>query len=124
MKDRIKKVRKLNNLTMEQFGNRIGITKSSVSLLESGKNSPSEQTLKLICKEFNVDMEWLQTGNGEITKEIPSKLSFYLGQIEGGDDEFIQDLIEVYMELDPDSKQALRTISEKMAEKRKNREQN
>lgn len=124
MKDRIKKVRKLNNLTMEQFGNRIGITKSSVSLLESGKNSPSEQTLKLICKEFNIDMEWLQTGNGNMTKEVPNKLSFYLGQIEGGNDEFIKDLIEVYMELDPDSKKALRTISEKMAEKRKSREQN
>ena len=36
MKERIKKVRKSHNLTMEQFGNRIGITKSSVSLLESG----------------------------------------------------------------------------------------
>lgn len=124
MKERIKKVRKSHNLTMEQFGNRIGITKSSVSLLESGKNSPSERTLKLICKEFNVNMEWLQTGNGEMTKEIPNKLSFYLGQIEGGDDEFIEDLIEVYMELDPDSKQALRTLSKKMAEKTKSREQN
>lgn len=124
MKDRIKKVRKTNNLTMEQFGNRIGITKSSVSLLESGKNSPSEQTLKLICKEFNINMDWLQTGNGDMNKEVPNKFSFYLGQIEGGSDEFIQDLIEVYMELDVDSKKALRIISEKMAEKRKNRGQN
>ncbi len=124
MKDRIKKVRKLNNLTMEQFGNRIGITKSSVSLLESGRNSPSEQTLKLICKEFNIAMEWLQTGNGDMSNEVPNKFSFYLGQIEGGNDDFIKDLIEVYMELDQDSKQALRTISEKMSEKRKNREQN
>ncbi len=123
MKDRIKKVRQFNKLTMEQFGNRIGITKSSVSLLESGKNSPSEQTLKLICKEFNISMEWLQYGTGEMIKEIPNKLSFQLGQIEGGDDEFIKDLIEVYMELDPDSKKTLRIISEKMAEKKKNREQ-
>lgn len=70
MKDRIKKVRKTNNLTMEQFGNRIGITKSSVSLLESGKNSPSEQTLRLICKEFNVNIDWLQTGNGEMRQHL------------------------------------------------------
>lgn len=122
MKDRIKKVRKLNDLTMEQFGSIIGITKSSVSLLESGKNSPSEQTLKLICKEFNINMDWLQTGNGDMNKEVPNKFSFYLGQIEGGDDEFIKDLIEVYMELDPNSKKALRIISEKLAEKKKNRE--
>ncbi len=114
MKDRIKKVRTTNKLTMEQFGNRIGITKSSVSLLESGKNSPSEQTLKLICKEFNINMDWLQTGKGDMNKEVPNKFSFYLGQIEGGNDEFIQDLIEVYMELDSDSKKALRIISEKM----------
>ena len=124
MKDRIKKVRTTNKLTMEQFGNRIGITKSSVSLLESGKNSPSEQTLKLICKEFNINMDWLQTGKGDMNKEVPNKFSFYLGQIEGGNDELIQDLIEVYMELDSDSKKALRIISEKMAEKRKSRGQN
>lgn len=68
MKDRIRQVRKDNNLSMEKFGERIRITKSSVSLLESGKNSPSEQTFKLICDEFNINEDWLRTGKGEMKK--------------------------------------------------------
>ena len=83
----------------------------------------NERIKEIRKKEGLVNEEWLRSGNGEMFKEVPNKLSFYLGQIEGGNDEFIKDLIEVYMELDPDSKQALRTISERMAEKRKNREQ-
>ncbi len=67
MKNRIKKIRKDSKLTMEQFGSKIGITKSSVSLLESGKNSPSAQTIRLICQEFDINEEWLRTGQGEMT---------------------------------------------------------
>ncbi len=68
MNDRIKQTRKDANLSMEKFGEKIGITKSSVSLLESGKNSPSEQTIKLICKEFDINEDWLRTGEGDMYK--------------------------------------------------------
>lgn len=124
MKNRIKQIRKENKMTQVEFGEKIGVKGNTITNYETGLRNPTDAVILSICREFNVNEEWLRTGNGEITKEIPSKFSFYLGQIEGGDDDFIQDLIEVYMELDPDSKQALRTISEKMAEKRKNREQN
>ncbi len=69
MNGRIKEVRKEADLSMEKFGERIGITKSSVSLLESGKNSPSEQTLKLICTEFDINEVWLRNGKGEMHKK-------------------------------------------------------
>lgn len=52
---RIYELRKAMNHSMEKFGNIIGITKSSVNSLEKGINNPSEQTLKLICREFNVN---------------------------------------------------------------------
>ena len=45
------------------FGAKIGITGGSVSLLESGKNNPSEQTIRLICREFGVNYLWLTTGD-------------------------------------------------------------
>ena len=64
MNTRIKKIRNHNRISQEEFGNKIGITKSSVSLLESGKNSPSEQTIRLICTEFGVNEIWLRTGEG------------------------------------------------------------
>lgn len=69
MNERIKQVRKYYNLPMDKFGERIGITKSSVSLLESGKNNPSDQTLKLICREFNVSYDWLMDGVGDMLQQ-------------------------------------------------------
>lgn len=47
---------------MEQFGERIGIKRSSISLIESGKNNPSDQTIMLICREFGYNEEWLRDG--------------------------------------------------------------
>ena len=124
MNERIKEIRKKEGLSQQKFADKLGIARGNIAAYEVGKNAPSDAAISLICSKFNVNEEWLRTGNGEMFKEIPNKFSFYLGQIEGGDDEFIKDLIEVYMELDPYSKRALRTISEKMAEKRKNRGQN
>lgn len=69
MKDRIREVREYFGLSMEKFGSRIGIGKSSVSLLESGKNNPSVQTISLICREFGVNEHWLRTGEGEMFEQ-------------------------------------------------------
>lgn len=60
--ERIKQLRLLQGLTMEQFGERIGIKRASVSLIESGKNNPSDQTIMLICREFGYNEEWLRDG--------------------------------------------------------------
>ena len=126
MKDRIKKIRKSipeYGKTQDDFANFLGIPKPNLSSYEIGRRVPSDAVIQLICQKCNINENWLRNGKGEMTKEIPDKFSFYLGQIKNGDDEFIKDLIEIYMELDPDSKKALRIISEKMVEKKKNREQ-
>ena len=80
MNERLKELRKELGLSMEKFGERIGVTKSSISLLESGKNKPSEQTIRLICSEFSVNKEWLITGAGGIQNmfnQIPATIKTY-----------------------------------------------
>lgn len=62
MNERIRLIRTKNGLTQDQFAEIIGITKSSVSLLESGRNSPSEQTIRAICEKFMVRRQWLLDG--------------------------------------------------------------
>ncbi|MDR2022286.1 MAG: helix-turn-helix domain-containing protein [Hungatella sp.] len=64
MNNRIKEVRKKIGLSQEEFGKRLRVTKTSISKIESGINNPSDQTIKLICSEFNVNEEWLRTGAG------------------------------------------------------------
>lgn len=91
MKDRIKAVRKKKHLSQEAFGNELGITKSSVSLLESGKNSPSEQTIKLICSAFKVNEDWLRTGaGGDENMFVPADMQYYIntGRLAADGNEF------------------------------------
>lgn len=122
MKDRIKQIRTNSGLNQSDFGKKISISRSAVWKIENGENAPSEQTINIICREFNVNENWLRTGTGDMYKLIPNKLELYLGEISNGDDDFIKDLIEAYMELDQTSKDALKQIAKKMADKQKKRE--
>jgi transcriptional regulator with XRE-family HTH domain len=66
VKDRIKELRRALDLTQDEFGGRIGITKSSISTMESGRSNPSEQTLRSMCREFGASYLWLTTGEGSM----------------------------------------------------------
>ena len=68
--DRIRQIRKLNNLSMDSFGEKVGISKVSVSRIEAGINNPSTQTIMLICREFGLNEEWLRNGKGEMHCEV------------------------------------------------------
>lgn len=64
--ERLRYLRKeLLGLTLDKFGERIGIQKSGVSKIERGENGLSEQIIKSICREFHVSESWLRTGEGE-----------------------------------------------------------
>ena len=70
MKDRIKAIRAASGLSMRAFGDRIGVGSSSVSFFESGRNAPSEQSIRAICAEFGIRREWLETGEGDMYAPI------------------------------------------------------
>lgn len=71
--ERIKELRKALHMTQAAFAERIGIRQNSVAVLEMGKNTPSDQTIAFICREFRVSEEWLRYGTGEMF--IPSPAS-------------------------------------------------
>lgn len=65
MKERLREVRKSLNMSMEEFGGRLGVTRSAISRLEAGRSNLTEQMIKSICREFNVSYIWLKDGVGE-----------------------------------------------------------
>ena len=67
--ERVKLIRKALNLTCETFGERLGVNKASISRLENGVNNLSSQMEKAICREFNVNPVWLDTGQGDMFME-------------------------------------------------------
>ena len=106
MNNRIKLIRKRADLSQDEFGKKIGITKSSVSLLESGKNNPSDQTIKLLCSEFGVNEDWLRTGaGGEENMYIPEDMMFLknAGKLAKEKNKFKQFYLNILMQLPDES---------------------
>lgn len=66
MRERIKKLRRTLDLTQQEFGDRIGIKRNTVANYETGRNEPVDSVVTLICREFNVNEEWLRDGTGEM----------------------------------------------------------
>jgi transcriptional regulator with XRE-family HTH domain len=73
MNERLKKLRKTLDLTQQEFADRIGIKRNSLANYETGRNTPIDAILISICREWNVNEEWLRTGNGEMFLELNRK---------------------------------------------------
>lgn len=117
MKDRIKKIRKDANLTQQKFADKLGLKRQTIATYETGRSEPMDNIIFSICREFNVNEEWLRNGKEPIYKEKDGSFTELLSDLDDSDDDFIKSFIRVYMELDKDSKDALRKIASKMAEK-------
>lgn len=119
---RIYHLRKTLGLSMEKFGEKICITKSSVNSLEKDVNTPSEQTFKLICKEYKVDPFWLKTGEGDMFTAIPETVIDVLI------DEFDLDdrdrlLLEAYLEASKEQQNAIKDFLLSLAKKAQKKEE-
>lgn len=66
MRNRIKELRRQLNLSQEEFGKKIGVTRGVIANIENGRVEPKELTLSMISKTFSVDVDWLKTGEGEM----------------------------------------------------------
>lgn len=66
MHERLKILRKKLDLTQQEFAERIGSKRNTVAKYETEANTPSTAVVSLICREFNVNEDWLRNGNGEM----------------------------------------------------------
>ena len=71
--ERIKQIRKEAGLTQAEFADRTLLSMNGVSQIERGLFTPSAKSIELICREFNVRREWLETGEGPVHLEGPDE---------------------------------------------------
>lgn len=114
--ERIREVRKALGLTLEKFGKKIGMKKNSVSQLENGKNSVTEQVVKAICREYNVDYMWLTTGDGEMFIDTDDDFIERIDRIMAGEDEARKSLFKFMLELSDEDIAALDRLMKKAIE--------
>ena len=70
MKDRIKKIRKSNDLTQQEFAKRLNVPRSNIAGYESGARSPSDGVVTLICREFGISEDWLRYEKGRMEADV------------------------------------------------------
>lgn len=102
MKDRIKELRKNKKLTQAEFGERIGVKGNTITTYENGSRVPSEAVIKSICRVFNVNEEWLRTGQGDpyIQLSRDEALAEFFGDVMKGEDpDFRRRLLSVMSRL-------------------------
>ena len=107
MNERIKLLRTILGLSGEKFGERIGLSKFAISNIETGKNNLTEQTIISLCREYNVNEEWLRTGNGEMFIETKESFLNNISKQFSLDDLDIK-IIESYLNLSPDGREFIK----------------
>lgn len=83
LSERIKEIRKSENLTQQKFAERLGIKQNTVAQYEIGRNVPIDAIITAICREFSVNENWIRYGTGEMKSETTQKqrLSKFFGDV-------------------------------------------
>lgn len=96
--ERVKFVRKTLKMNQKDFGKMIGLTQTSLSMIEVGTNIVTEKNIKLICATFNVREEWLREGKGKIFNNSP----------------YVKEICDVLGDLTPDTQKSLLIIAKEL----------
>ena len=118
MNERIRLLRKELGLNQSDFGNKIGVKQGTVAGYESGARTPLDAVVSSICREFDVNEEWLRTVVGEMFEQMTEqqKLLKYTGMLLKDKDSAIvnaiQSFIVTYEQLDDTSKATLEKIAQ------------
>lgn len=128
LNERIKQLRKKLDLTQQQFAEKIGVKRNTVATYEMGRSEPSDSGIALICREFNVNEDWLRNGKGEMLKERPpvDEVGEYIGELLDYDIEndeeknpfydIIIEMMRAYHDMDEKSKLVIRDYFGKIQE--------
>ena len=119
--ERVRMIRKHPNVnpTLEKFGEKLGIKKSALSLIENGKNNLTEQMAKSICREFRVNYFWLTGEKGEPFIDIPDTALDDLAD-DYDLDNIDKKVIQKYLELSADQRDVIKAYLRSLCEDEKN----
>ena len=117
MNERIKEVRKARGLSQDEFGRRLGVTRGAVTNIELNKVEPKPLFVDLICREFDVNEEWLRTGAGPmfVEKSRDEDLAEFFGKVLAGDPDFRRRLLSAMSRLTEEQWAMLEKVAQRLA---------
>lgn len=113
MKERLKQLRKVLDLNQKSFGEPLHLSGNGISNYEQGARPLTDRTIADICRVYNVNEEWLRTGNGEMFSSgsnIDDELSSLVADLINSDDEWLKNCIVRFLKLSPQSRNAFKSF--------------
>ncbi|WP_347708732.1 helix-turn-helix domain-containing protein [Clostridium botulinum] len=105
LNERLKNLRESLNISQETLGEKINVTRSHISSIEKGKRSLTDRIIADICREFNVNEDWLRNGTEPMFIEPDTfSLDEYVKQ--KGATDFELEIIKAFFEMDPEIRKA------------------
>lgn len=117
LNERLKELRKSLNMTLKEFGKRLGVTDAAISRLEKGERNLTEQMILSICREFEINENWLRNGIEPMKKTIEDEATKYVNNLLTDDNPFydlIKGIMKTYDKLDCKSQEVLQHFSEEL----------
>lgn len=119
-------LRKELSLTQSDFGKKVGVGKTAISKIEKSENSLTDRMFNSICREFNVNEDWLRSGEGDMFLPFEDEVAEMVSQLLEASNPFydmILDMMVSFNELDDKGKQAIcdytAVLAERMAKRKK-----
>ncbi len=117
--ERIRMIRKKLNLSQDEFGKKIGLTRGAITNAELGRATIKPLFIEHICDTFQVNEKWITTGEGEmfIKMDPDEEFAKMMVEIQVSNDEFIISALKAYWELPEEHKEIVRNLIRKIAGK-------
>lgn len=114
--ERVNEVRKSLGLTLEKFGEKLGVTKTTISRIEKGVNNLTDQMAISICREYNVNYDYLMYGEGEMFDDLPQTIVDELC-VQYGLNDFDKALVEMYVSLPAGIRERIKEYMKQLVKK-------
>ena len=114
MNTRIQQIRKTAKMTQDEFADKIGLSKNFVWMIEKGERTPSERTIKDICREFKVNYDWLVNGIGDMFQDDDSDAQAIVDSVMTGDNDFAKKTLVKFARLSEERWRQLQEILEEL----------
>lgn len=113
--ERLKYIRKTLNLTQKNFAKEIGMSQSGYGQIEIGDRPISDRLIKSICMAFNVNENWLRTGEGEMFIKVEDSIFKQLSEKYNLNKKDLS-FIKHYLNMNPQNRQYLLNMILNMAD--------
>lgn len=113
--ERLKYIRKTLNLTQKNFAKEIGLSQTSLGMIEVGNRKVQDRHIKTICSLFNVNENWFRTGNGEMFIKVEDSIFKQLSEKYNLNEKDLS-FIKHYLNMNPQNRQYLLNMILNMAD--------